>query len=334
MDNLSINNKSGAARWWSRVRTSNEFVLLLILAAILIVGAFVTPRMYSAGNFYSVMRTASYGGLAGLAEGMILMAGKFDMSIGSIISFCSIVAAETYIATQSDLLMVLVTIAVAAALGAFNGLVVVKFQLPNFLATLGTATIFKGLASLLSGDRAITTFTGSWVFNFLGKSSFADIIPASALFFLLVAVILGLLLRKTSFGKMLYSTGANPRAAWISGIDSTKIQFWVYIIGAIVVAPVGFMIGGQAVEVNVNVGTGYELTGTAIAVLGGVLFGGGKGSILGVVIGAFTFQILVNELLLTGLGTYVEQALKGILLVVIVIIYNYIDIRREQVAKA
>lgn len=317
---------------WSRIASSQTFYLLVVLIVIWIIGAIVTPAMFTANNWTTVLRNASYGGVAALAAGVILLAGEFDMSIGNIVSLAAITSGMVYTATSNEILTLLAGVFTAMGCGLLNGFICVKLKINNLIGTLGTMTIYQGLAQLIGKNRVITKTTASVIYNGLGKTNIG-LVPLGFIIFLAIALILAFVLKKTEFGRKLYFIGANANAAWHAGIEVARIKILAYVLGGTMMVLVTFMVGGQVGALNAQLGSGYELSGIVIAVLGGVALGGGIGSVPGIFVAAMLFQFLLNLLLLTGMGTYAETVIKGVLLVVIVLFSTVLEQRRKVKAK-
>ncbi len=254
------------------------------------------------------------------------------MSIGSIVSLAAIVSGTVFSSTGNEILTLFSGILTALLAGVCNGIICVKLKISNLIGTLGTMTIFSGLASLIGRNRVITKTTSSAIYNTLGKMN-VGIIPIGFLIFGLIAIVLAVILKKTMFGRKTYAVGANANAAWHAGIDVTKIKFIAFMLGDMLMVLVTFMVGGQVGALNAQLGEGYELDGIVIAVLGGVSLGGEIGSVFGIFMGTMVFQFLLNFLLLTGMGTYLEQVIKGILLVIIVLFSTVLEYRQKNATK-
>ncbi|MFZ3070424.1 MAG: ABC transporter permease [Anaerolineaceae bacterium] len=308
---------------FSRFVSSDTVLLLGILAAVLVLGAIWTPQMYSWGNFYNILRTASYAGIVALSASLVLLVGEFDLSTGSIISLSSMTASLLLGKVTNSWIPIVVTLAVGMICGIFNGILVVKLKIPALFATLGTMQFYSGLAMLITSNVSVFVYEYG-IYRVLGKGAIFGL-PIPAIIFVVLALVLHLILTKTKFGKEYYYTGTNSRAAYLSGINVNQKKIIAYALAGMIASISGIAISGQVNMIASIMGNGYELSGIAIAILGGVRMGGGRGTVLGTLIGAITFQIMLNMLTLSGLGTYAEQVLKGALLIIIVIVYYVVD---------
>ena len=303
--------------------SNHTTILTIILISVFIFGSIFVPAMLQKDNLLNILRMSSIVGLVAVGTTVVLLTGEIDLSVGSIMSF-SLVFGGLAISSGS-IPALLLTFLAGAFLGLINGLIVAKFKISSLMVTLGTLSIFGGLANILTRGQAIFLYD-SPLYLMVGRGYFAGI-PIPAIIFTTTAVVIYFILMNTKFGKEVYFTGANEKAARISGVNVDKIKISAYIICGLCAALAGPILSTQTNRITPIQGAGYELTAIAIAVLGGTSLDGGKGSIIGTVLGALTFVLLLNVLTLSGVGTYMEQVLKGIMLIVIVMVYHNVGRR-------
>ncbi|MHB8064860.1 MAG: ABC transporter permease [Ruminiclostridium sp.] len=319
----SINGKEGLIK---RLVATNTTVLVLLLFAVVIIGLIFTPNMLQKDNVINVMRAGSIVGILGLGMSAAILVGEIDISMGSLMSLSAMLGGMLISGKFGDIIAILATCIFGCLLGLINGLIVTKFKVGALISTLGAMLVFEGFAQMTTAGQPILVY-GSPIYVWMGKGNLLSI-PISTVFFLVFAIILTIMLQYTRFGKEFYFTGANTRAAWIAGVNVDRLKNIAFIISGFCGAVAGIFLSGQTDQLSSNIGSGSELTGIAIAVIGGTALGGGKGSVLGTVIGAVIYEILLNILSLSGLGTYAEQILKGGLLVIIVISYQVVNDRK------
>lgn len=305
------------------------FVSIIILAILLIFAAIAVPRVFQLNNLTNVLKTNAPAGIMALGLAMVLLTGEIDISIGSIMSLSVMVI--SLVIDYSEPLALVAMIAVGAICGFINGFIVAKLRVPSMMVTIGTLSAYGGLASIITNAQAKFMTSSYPIYTFLAKGDICGV-PVTFILCLVFALMFWILTTKTKFGKNLYYTGANKRAAWMSGIRIDHIKIIAFMICGILAALAGPMITTQIGRSNSDAGSGQEVTAIAIAVLGGVSLDGGRGSILGVFFGMITMGILVNMLALAGLGTYVEQAVKGLLIIVVVFVYGFVN-RKTGVLK-
>jgi ribose/xylose/arabinose/galactoside ABC-type transport system permease subunit len=184
-------------------------------------------------------------------------------------------------------------------------------------------TFLSGMAQLLTKGLPVLLYD-SRLYLFLGKGTILGL-PCPTVFFIVAAVIMAFLFNRTNLGRKIYYTGANARAAYLCGIRTGRIKVGAFMCTGAFSAIAGIFLCAQTNQAIHSVGNGQEMTGIAVAVLGGTAMGGGRGSVIGTVLGALIFQLLLNILALSGLGTYMELLLRGGLLVVVVIGYQIMN---------
>ena len=324
MKSIELSRRKNYFQSYLRVFLSNNvFILLAILALVLIFGGIFVPNIFKLMNVINVIRVVSIVGIIAIGETFVLLTGEIDISVGSIMSL-SLVTGGLFLDLGS-VPALLITCATGLILGIINGVVVAKGRVKSLIVTLGTLSIYGGLALVVSRGQAVYLY-GLQGYLWTGKGYFLGI-PAPVIFFIAICVLSFIFLTFTSTGRYLYYTGANEMAAFCSGVRVDKIKILAFAIAGLCAAMAGPLFSSQTIRVTPIQGVGFELSAIAIVVLGGTTLSGGKGTILGTLIGALTYGFLLNILSLSGIGTYMEQVLKGVLLIVIVIVFQ--NVRRR-----
>jgi ribose transport system permease protein len=265
-----------------------------------------------------------------IATGMtlIVLTAGIDLSVGSVLALCGAIAAgllkngiplafmDLYIGFTVFGVFV-AAILVGAFLGAFNGLVVTKFSVPPFVATLAMLTIARGFTMLYTGGHPISNLGNS--FAFIGTGSLLGI-PVPVCIAIIVIVIASFITKKTRLGRYIYAIGGNEQAAKLSGININKVKMMVYIIGASLAAVGGVIVTSRLDSAQPNAGISYELDAIAAVVIGGTSLNGGKGTVWGTVIGAVIIGVLNNGLVLLNVSPFWQQVVKGAVILLAVII--------------
>ena len=312
-----------------RIVTSSQFIVLCLLIIVWIVGSITAPAMLQRDNLINVIRGSAITGMFALAATLVLLVGEIDLSLGSTMVFALIIGSKLYGVT-SDIVMIIATLVAGALLGLFNGIVITVFKVKSLMATLGTMSLFGGLAYFLSSGK-VALFYQAPNYLWMGKGMILGI-PVPVVFSVVIFVVLFIFLHLTKFGKEVYFTGANPLAAWMSGVNIKRIKLIIFVLAGLFATLGGLFQSALLNEVGPSYGAGgYEMTGLSIAIFGGTSMAGGKGSILSTALAAITFQLLLNVLTLSGLGTYMEQVFKGLFLIIIVISFQ--NLERKRYAK-
>lgn len=304
------------------ILSSNVYILMILLVIILVVGGIFVPNIFKFTNLMNVLRIASILGIVAIGEALVLLTGEFDLSVGSIMSL-SLVTGGLFLYLGS-VPALLITFLTGLTLGAINGIAVAKGKVMSLFMTLGTLSVYGALALIMSRGQAVYLYDLSYIL--IGRG-YVFGIPTPVIIFIIITLICFLFLNFTSTGRYIYYTGANTKAALFSGVGVNNIKILVFSICGLCAALAGPMYASQTQRITPILGVGFELSAFVIAVLGGTDLWGGKGSVLGVSIGALIYGFLVNILALSGIGTYIEQVLKGVLLIIVVIVFQNIKRR-------
>jgi ribose/xylose/arabinose/galactoside ABC-type transport system permease subunit len=294
-------------------------ISLIILFIFAIIAAIVVPNVFKAVNLTNILRVYSPAGIMAIGLALVLLTGEIDVSVGSIMSLAVMTASK--LMDTSETLALISIVLVGGICGLINGIIIAKLKVPSLMVTIGSMSLFGGLASIVVNAQTKFISDIYVTFNAIAKGTVLGI-PATFIICLIVALLCWTLTAKTRFGRGIYYTGANKRAAWMSGVNIDRVKITVFVISGILAAIAGMLITTQIGRAKSDVGSGYEVTAIAIAVLGGTSLEGGRGSILGVLCGMITMGILLNMLALSRMGSYFEMAMKGILVIAVVFVYE------------
>ncbi|HBO36234.1 MAG TPA: ribose ABC transporter permease [Sphaerochaeta sp.] len=296
------------------------FIILVIIATI--VG---WPNFLKFRNLTNILRQISYTGIISLGMTLIIISGGIDLSVGSMTAFVggiSIFFLNLFgpTSTMGIVLTFLFALVLGSFCGALNGIMVAKFKMAPFIVTLGTMSIFRSLIQYFS--NAGTILSVNMGYGKLGSSSILGL-PTPVWFFVIVGIILHILLNHTSFGRYICATGSNEQVAKYSAINVAVIKFFPYVITGFTVGITAIMWSSRLNCINPSDCAGYEMDAIAAAVIGGTLMSGGKGSIIGTMMGAVMLGIINNMLVMGGISAFLQQAVKGFVIIVAVLLqYN------------
>ena len=267
-------------------------------------------------------------GIVALGIGILMIAGEFDLSIASIIPFCSYIFTLLIMNGMDPLLAFIIILPVGASFGLVNGLLVVSTGLPSFIITLSTMLFWKGLLLGLSQLRPIS------ILRYISDSSIKSVltgqvgpIPVQIIWFLRIAVILGLMLHQTKFGNWIYATGSNQEAARAMGINIRMVKTICYMIIGVLCAWTAVMQVVRLGSFFATQGIGFELKTIAAVVVGGVSLRGGVGSMLGIALGIFIIRIVENGLILLRVPVFGVELFIGIAVIIFVLLNTYVNRR-------
>ncbi|PPJ76073.1 ribose ABC transporter permease [Staphylococcus haemolyticus] len=288
-------------------------ILLIIVVSIL------NPSFLDLSNLLNLLRQISINGLIAFGMTFIILTGGIDLSVGSILALSSAFIALMITSGVDPIIALIIGVLIGFVLGAVNGLLVTKGNMTPFIATLATMTIFRGLTLVITDGNPITNLGDSYLFQLFGKGYFIGI-PVPAVTMIIVFVILLIILQKTTFGRHTYAIGGNEVAAKISGIKVNKIKILIYGISGLMSALAGGILTSRLNSAQPTAGTSYELDAIAAVVLGGTSLTGGKGRIVGTLIGVLIIGVLNNGLNLLGVSSFYQQVVKGVVILIAVLI--------------
>ncbi|NGQ89678.1 ABC transporter permease [Rhodobacter sp. HX-7-19] len=311
-----------------RLRT---FVALILVLAYF---SFMAPNFLTGANAVIVTKHVALNALLAIGMTFVIITGGIDLSVGSIVGLCAMVAGwlvlngvDTglgYTIWFNTYEIVALTLAVGIGVGFVNGLLITRLNVAPFIATLGTLYIARGAALLSSGGRTFPNLGGSEEF---GTTSFpligtASVLGLPVMVWLLVVVALAAhyVSRRTPLGRHIYAVGGNERGAALSGVKVNRVKLFVYMFSGFCAALVGIIIASQLQAAHPATGETFELNAIAAAVLGGTSMSGGRGRVLGTIIGAFVIGILSDGLIMMGVSSFWQTVIKGVVIVLAVVI--------------
>ena len=281
---------------------------------------FLTPR-----NLLNVGRQASVVAIVCLGQALVIIARGLDLSVGSVIGLSAVIAAAVGQATGIQFLAIAAGLGTGLAVGLTNGVLFTRFNINPFIATLGTLSIARGLALLVTGGSPIA-FTG-WA-EYLGAGRFYEV-PVALILMIGLAVVFQVMSTKTRLGRNIYAIGDNPKAARLAGIDVESNRLFVFALCGLLAGLGGIVLAGNLASAGPDLGRGYELDVIAAVILGGTALSGGRGSIYGVVLGALLMALLSNAFVLLGISAYWQVVSKGLVIILAVGIDGFYRGREE-----
>lgn len=312
----------------ARTLLRHESVLALLLVVALIVLAMQSDRFFTADNLLNQGRLMAEVGLVALTMTFVIVSAGIDLSVGSILGLVAILLGVFWhnIGLPLPLAMVL-GLAVGALAGFVNGLIITRFSVPPLIATLATLALYRGLAEGISQARSVRGYP-EWFFE-LGQGELLGVPVQLWIFIIAVAIAAGIL-GLTIFGREVYSIGANEIAAHFSGIRVDRVKLLIYTASGFVAALAAIVFVSRVSTTRSDMGTGLELDVITAVVLGGTSIFGGRGTIIGTVLGLFLMQALKNGLALAGVKGDGTIVIIGIVLIGATLISNLFISLNEQ----
>ncbi len=322
---------------------------LIALFILVIIFSFTAPAFLTTGNIVIMVKQVAINAILGVGMTFVILTGGIDLSVGSIVGLAGMIAGglinEGLVLPIFGVsiffnipIVVLLSLLVGAVVGLINGIVVTKFNVTPFIATLGMLYLARGAALLRSDGATFPNLVGN---EALGNTGFPLIgtgtllgLPYPIWIMLAFALIATFIATKTPFGRQVYAVGGNERAAELSGVRVNRVKIIVYMISGFCAAVVGLIITSQLVAAHPATGTSYELNAIAVVVLGGTSLSGGRGSIFGTIVGSFVIGVLNNGMVLIGLSDFVQTAITGFVIIAAVVIDQFQQrLQRQLVLK-
>jgi ribose/xylose/arabinose/galactoside ABC-type transport system permease subunit len=249
---------------------------------------------------------------------MVLISGGIDLSVGSIVSLVACVGASFLVAGASVFVAVICAMATGLLCGLFNGIIISKTRCAPFIITLGSMSIFQGIALIIAEGKIINL---SGQFQTIGREKLW-FIPMPIIVFLAVFAVIFILLRFSIIGRRFYAIGGNEEAAYLSGVNVIGNKLLVYILNGFVVSIAGLVLLSRLGSANPTMGSGYELNSIASAVIGGISLDGGKGTLVGCFLGILLLGLISNALNILGVSPFYQNIVLGAIIIFAVVISN------------
>nr|WP_167152289.1 ABC transporter permease [Lysinibacter cavernae] len=305
---------------------------LIALVLIVIIFSLLSPNFLGIDNLLVMTRHVAMNAILAIGMLLVVLNGGIDLSVGSTVGLSGVVAGSLLEGLEipsfnmfvypAVWVVIVISLAVGLLVGYINGVLIARFRVAPFIATLGMLYIARGAALLITDGTPFSKLRGT---PELGNTGFLEFLKSSPLglpmpvwAMIVFAVIFSLVLNKTAFGRWLYATGGNEKAAELSGVPVKKVQTRVYVLSGLCAAAVGLLLTADLSSATPAAGEFFELNAIAAAVIGGAALSGGRGTIRGTLIGAFVIGFLVDGLVLVGVSQFWQQIIKGAVIIIAV----------------
>ncbi|WP_121062370.1 ABC transporter permease [Chachezhania antarctica] len=325
----------------SRPSTGTNWLLLLLkartfVALILVLAyfSFAAPNFLSAANAVLVSKHVAINAFLAIGMTFVIITGGIDLSVGSVVGLCGMVAGWLLLNGVDPGLgwsiqfntfeIVLIVCCVGIFVGWMNGMLITRFGVAPFIATLGMLYVARGAALLSSGGRTFPNLNGnpdygSASFPQIGAGTFLGL-PIMIWMLIGVTLVATYIANRTPLGRHIYAVGGNERGAALSGVRVQRVKVFVYMFSGLMAALVGLIIASQLKAAHPATGEFFELNAIAAAVLGGTSMSGGRGRIIGTIVGAFVIGILSDGLIMMGVSSFWQMVIKGLVIIAAVVI--------------
>jgi rhamnose transport system permease protein len=308
LDRETVGIKAILTRW--------ESLLAILLMLVFVTGSATLPGFFDLYNLLDATQNFSEKALIALPMALLIICREIDISVAGTLALSSVAMGLAMNAGCPPALLPLVAIAAGAACGLLNGVLVTRFALPSIVVTIGTVSLYRGLASVVLGDKAFTGYPA--LMSDWGQGYFFGVVPREFVVLLVFAALFALVLHATSWGRRIYAIGNNPEAARFSGIAVDRYRLALFVLTGAMAGVAAFLLTGRIGSTRPNIATGWELEVITMVILGGVSIAGGAGTIGGVTLAVLIMGLVTYGLALANIpGIYMTITVGVLLLVTI-----------------
>jgi len=295
------------------IKNLRQYGIFIVFSIICLIISFISPQFLTVSNWTIIITQVSINALLAFGVTFVIITGGIDLSLGSIVAMAGVSAAMLAHPDSYPLIIpVLAGLLAGLIVGVFNGFLITKSKIAPFIVTLGTMTIVRVLALILSKGRPVSNLSDPFVF--IGSGKFLGI-PLLIFILILMFLLCSIILNKTVLGRYIYAVGGNEQAARASGININRIKMVVYSISGLLAGLAGILLTSRITTGQPNAGAGFELDAIAAVVIGGTSTTGGKGSMAGTLIGVLLIGVINNSLDLLNVTSYYQQVVMGIIII-------------------
>ena len=306
------------------------FALILII----VVFSMLSPYYFSTNNFLTMASHVAIFGILAVGMLLVILNGGIDLSVGSTLGLSGCIAGFMMQGVSLKVfgivlfppvwVVAILACCLGALVGLVNGVLVARFKVPAFVATLGVMYMVRGVALLMTNGLTYNNLggkpeLGNTGFDWLGFNRLAGI-PLGVVVLVIIAFLISVVLNRSAFGRWLYASGGNERAAELSGVPVKRVQILVYVLSGVCASIAGLILSSQLTSAGPTAGTSYELTAIAAVVIGGAALTGGRGNIRGTLLGAFVIGFLSDGLVIIGISSYWQTVFTGAVIVLAVLL--------------
>ncbi|MBZ5752577.1 ABC transporter permease [Metabacillus rhizolycopersici] len=307
-----------------------ENILGLIALSVFVLMSLFIPGFFGHNNLNNMMFQLPEFGLLAIAMMIVIVTGGIDLSITYIAALSGVTIAIMQSHGYPIIPSIIVGIIVGLLCGLLNGVIVSKIGVSPILVTLGTMVLFEGIILSITKGNSISGF--SEVYSLIGNGYYMGIVPLSMIIFIIMAILTGVLLTKTKWGRSVYMVGSNPVASLFSGVNNSRVLMKVYLFAALLSVIASIIMTSRYNSAKVDLGSSYLLQSVSAAVLGGTEIQGGYGKVIGTVYAAIIFQMLSSGLNLLGVPRSIVNVIMGAILI-FVLVLNFVKYKLDEKAQ-
>jgi ribose transport system permease protein len=320
------------ARPWLRLPEETGVIVALIVM-IAVIGL-AKPRFLNPINLFTVLGNTTFQGMLSLGMVFLLAIREIDLSVGWMFNFSAVIAALLMVAGLNPWLAMVAGIAFGAVLGLVNGLLAITLRLPSIIVTLGTFSMFEGLALVTNNGRAINPPNPTTSFFTLVSAKILGVVPVVAIVFVALTVILHFVLHRTRFGYRVQAVGSNPEAALLAGIPNPLVRLQTLVLMGAIAGLSGALYVGFRGAIDPQEGSDFVLTVIAAVIIGGTPLSGGYGTVFGAMVGMLIIQVIASGIIFFGIDATWSTFVTGAVIIVAVVLDQIVKYHRLRRAAA
>jgi ribose transport system permease protein len=323
---------SGFGAWLKASGAQQKILAFASLIALLIFFSVASPNFLQTANILAILQATSVNGVLAIAATLVIITGGIDLSVGTLMTFTAVIAGVVLTFLGMPLVFgILGAVAAGTLCGCISGTLIAKMKIPPFIATLGMMLILKGMSLVISGTKPIyfndtPGFTSISQGSIVGALIPAVPLPNSVLILFVLAVAISWILGRTVLGRYCFALGSNEEAVRLSGVNTDFWKISIYALAGGICGIAGLLIAARLNSAQPALGLGYELDAIAAVVIGGTSLAGGRGSILGTIIGALIMSVLLNGLRIMSVPQEWQTVVTGLIIIAAV----YADMQRRR----
>lgn len=306
---------------------SDQVMLIVLFITVCVIFGFLSPYFFTLNNFLNILRQGSYNAIAAVGVAYTVIAGGIDLSVGSMQGLIGVIVVIVLISTNSVLLAILVGILIGVVLGFINGFIITKLGVIDIIATLAMFFTLRGVGYVLTNANSISNTTSTF-FNWIGVG-YIFYIPAPVIWTIIIYIFFGVILKFTVLGRYVYAIGGDKNASILNGIKFNKIKMLTYIFSGFTASIAAIILAARMNSGQPNAGIGLEFTVVAAVIIGGCSLLGGRGGLVGTLLGVLFLTMIRNGLVLLNVPSFYQQIITGLILIAAVAF----DYRKQLLLK-
>jgi ribose transport system permease protein len=317
--------------WLQLPEETGVIVALIVMIAVI---GFAKPRFLNPINLFTVLGNTTFQGMLSLGMVFLLAIREIDLSVGWMFNFSAVIAALLMVAGVNPWIAMAAGVAFGALLGLVNGLLAITLRLPSIIVTLGTFSMFEGLALVTNNGRAINPPNPTTSFFTLVSAKIVGVVPVVAIVFVALTIILHFVLHRTRFGYRVQAVGSNPEAALLAGIPNALVRLQTLVLMGAIAGLSGSLYVGFRGAIDPQEGSDFVLTVIAAVIIGGTPLSGGYGTVFGAMVGMLIIQVISSGIIFFGIDATWSTFVTGAVIIIAVVLDQIVKYQRLRRAAA